>query len=310
MASYIGNGAYCYANSTAMLLESIGERISPSVIEVLTGVGFGAVWEESQQAAWFNGDITPDEGIDHALKLLGFTAVESPPLSEKGDAPMAALREMLSQGPVVIGPVDMGMLTYDPNHSYLGGCDHYVLAYGMDDQFIHIHDPGGFPHVKLSHASFMKAWKAENIPWKRRSYRMWAQPTRVCSPTLQEIREQAMQYYRSLYSETIEWAAQNGRIVNAAAIRVFADSVSRGDMTPESIGNMKHFLFRLGARRAMDTADFLKDFAPSLAELKARQAVVFGECHTHAAHEDWSMLSQALNRLAAIEEEIVEELLR
>ncbi|CAH1193434.1 hypothetical protein PAECIP111893_00462 [Paenibacillus plantiphilus] len=310
MVSYIGNGAYCYANSTAMLLESIGERISPSVIEVLTGVGFGAVWEESQQAAWFNGDHTPDAGIDNALKLLGFTAVGSPPLSEEDGAPLAALREALSQGPVVIGPLDMGMLTYNPNHSYLGGCDHYVLAHRMDDQFIYIHDPGGYPHVKLSHASLIEAWKAENIQWKRRPYRMWAQPTRINHPSLQEIREQAMKYYRNLYSRTIEWAARNGRIVNAAAIRVFADAVSKGDMTPDSIGNMKHFLFQLGARRAMDTADFLKDFAPALSELKARQAVVFGECHTHAAHEDWSMLSQALNRLAAIEEEIVEELLR
>jgi hypothetical protein len=33
MFTYIGNGAYCYANSTSMLLETIGEKISPETIE-------------------------------------------------------------------------------------------------------------------------------------------------------------------------------------------------------------------------------------------------------------------------------------
>ena len=33
---------YCYANSTAMLLASAGETVSPRLIEVLSGVGLGA----------------------------------------------------------------------------------------------------------------------------------------------------------------------------------------------------------------------------------------------------------------------------
>jgi len=39
MVPYIGNGPYCYANATAMLLASIGENVPPSQIEVLTGQG-------------------------------------------------------------------------------------------------------------------------------------------------------------------------------------------------------------------------------------------------------------------------------
>lgn len=42
MIPYIGNALYCFADSTAMLLASIGENISSSRIEVLTGVGLGA----------------------------------------------------------------------------------------------------------------------------------------------------------------------------------------------------------------------------------------------------------------------------
>ena len=38
MISYIGNGDYCYANATAMLLTANGENVSPSRIEGLCGV--------------------------------------------------------------------------------------------------------------------------------------------------------------------------------------------------------------------------------------------------------------------------------
>ncbi len=33
MIPYIGNGDYCYANATAMLLTASGENVSPSCIE-------------------------------------------------------------------------------------------------------------------------------------------------------------------------------------------------------------------------------------------------------------------------------------
>lgn len=111
MDTYVGNGAYCYANSAAMLLASIGERVSPSYIEVLTGVGFGAVWEESEKAAWFNGKLTPDEGIDNAFKLLGFSAAGNSP-SADGHTSIEVLKEKILKRPVIWGPLDMGMLEF------------------------------------------------------------------------------------------------------------------------------------------------------------------------------------------------------
>ncbi|MEK6960815.1 MAG: hypothetical protein AABX47_06580, partial [Nanoarchaeota archaeon] len=50
---YIGNGAYCYANCIAMLLDSIGEDISPGTAEVLSGVGIGAFWDENRKTGLF-----------------------------------------------------------------------------------------------------------------------------------------------------------------------------------------------------------------------------------------------------------------
>ena len=68
---YIGNGAYCYANSTSMLLASIGENISPSKIEVLSAVGLGAFLLKNTNLLFFGWEV-PDNGIDNALKILGF----------------------------------------------------------------------------------------------------------------------------------------------------------------------------------------------------------------------------------------------
>ena len=77
MISYIGNGDYCYANATAMLLAANGEKIAPSRIEVLCGVGLGAFWIEGADLIFFSGLATPpDKGISQALILLGFGCTE------------------------------------------------------------------------------------------------------------------------------------------------------------------------------------------------------------------------------------------
>lgn len=309
MDTYVGNGAYCYANSTAMLLASIGERVSPSYIEALTGVGFGAVWDEAEKVAWFNGKLTPDEGIDHALKLLGFTAAGNSPSADERTS-IELLKEEIWKGPVILGPLDMGMLTYHPNHLHLSGCDHYIVAYAMDEQYLYLHDPAGFPHVRLPIQSLSEAWKAEKVRWKcSKPYQMWARPERINSPSEYETAQNAVNYYKTLYVETIEWAAQNNKTVNAEAIRTFSHFVGQKDVTPGGVGNMKYFLFQLGARRAMDTADFLKNYEPALTKIKAQQAQIFGACHTLAVQEDWSSLSKALSGLAILEEQMIEKLL-
>lgn len=63
---------YCYANSTAMLLASIGETVSPRLIEVLSGVGLGA-FQTPNGLPFFSGFAgLPDRGISAALDMLGF----------------------------------------------------------------------------------------------------------------------------------------------------------------------------------------------------------------------------------------------
>jgi|GEM_PF-7018153 len=85
ITKYIGNGAYCYSNSTSMLLASIGEDISPSLIEVVGGVGLGAYYLPETNIAFFsNFSGLPDQAISKALEILGFEFTEKAQKEPRG----------------------------------------------------------------------------------------------------------------------------------------------------------------------------------------------------------------------------------
>ena len=151
---YFGNGPYCYSNATSMLLSNIGEDIPPWKIEVFTGVGLGAFWLPHEKLLFFSSIANPpDKGISRALNILGFSFKETS--SERaGSPPFEQLNSDLSSSPAVLGPLDMGYLTHNPLHKRMKGPDHFVLAYATDDKGVSIHDPEGFPSVKLPYASW------------------------------------------------------------------------------------------------------------------------------------------------------------
>ena len=116
MLTYIGNGPYCYANSASMLLESAGEYIEPRLIEVLSGVGLGACWLPESQTLFLSGWTVPDIGVSQSLRLLGFEVAEEAE-SDGAPMPVEALDLQLIEGPVMLGPLDLGELSYHPNGS-------------------------------------------------------------------------------------------------------------------------------------------------------------------------------------------------
>ena len=60
----------------------------------------------------------------------------------------------------------MGHLTYNPNHTILYGVDHFVTVYGIDDQYLYLHDPAGFACMKVAFNDVLEAWKAAAIDYK------------------------------------------------------------------------------------------------------------------------------------------------
>ncbi len=303
MYKYVGNGAYCYSDSMAMLLATIGETINPAQLEVLTGVGLGAIWVKEMKMPFFNNLATmPDRGLGVALKTLGFDYTEK--WGDDPDAPpFAALRADLAVGPAVLGPLDFGYLSYNPIHQDAGGADHYVFAYAADDRGVYLHDPDGYPYVHLPYEHLATAWKAERIPYRREPYRYWLNPIRVAQPTEDAIYNQALAYFQSLYQETDTLAAQEHWVIGSEAMRLFADYLRSGMVTENTLSQAVFFSFPLGARRANDFVAFFRERHPELAELKHQQAKLFGKCHTLTVQKNLGAAADALNELAGIEDE-------
>lgn len=298
---YIGNGAYCYANSMSMLLTSIGEEITPFIIEVLSGVGLGAFILKGTNLLFFGWEV-PDNGIDNALKILRFNCIAGK-ISKTKPAPISQLKENLKKSPVVIGPLDMGYLVYNPRYLSLRRADHFVLVYGIDKDGVHLHDPAGFPHVILSIDNLKIAWKAKGVGYSEEFYRYWAVPKRIKSPTTNEIHKSAVELFKALYEHSRKKATREDWIVGKDAILKCADRIRGGKVKKEEIEHLTHFALPLGAKRALDYVSFFNAFDSKLADLKKRQAVLFGKVHTFAVDEGWGKMIIGLEELSEIEEE-------
>lgn len=306
MIPYIGMMQYCYANSTAMLLTTVGEHIPPELIEVLSGVGLGATLAQGKRIIFST--AAPDLGISTALTILGFSFEEKVTYAD-GPAPIAELCADLSSAPAVLGPLDMGYLAYMPRHQDVAGVDHYVLAYAIDDEQIYLHDPGGYPYVSLSLERLEQAWRAIRIPYRRGFYRYWRMPQRHSVRSDREIYTDALQYFRAVYARAEEEGVLEQRPVGRAAIRAFADRVRGGDVPEGDRGFLVYFALPLGAKRGLDFARFFAHHDALLAELKQQQAELFGEAHTHAVLKNWVRVADALYDLADVEAEFRNTLL-
>jgi len=286
-----------------MLLSTIGEEISPSLIEVITGFSLGACFEQNN-LIFFDACISsPDKGVCHAFEILGFNVIEKVS-KETEQIPLEELKTDLLNSPVMLGPLDMGYLNYNPNYRSLGGCDHYVVALAINEKEILLHDPAGFPYVWLSLEQLELAWKAEKITCSRGSYRSWVSPQRVSNPTNDEIYNKAIQLFKVNYEEQKKYAFKENKPVGGNAIRLKAEQIENGMIGNGELGHFIHFAFPVGARRALDFSNFFNGRHTQLAALKNNQAQLFGKCQSLAAAKQWGDLAKTLALLADTEGEI------
>jgi len=291
-----------------MLLASIGENILPSKIEVLSGVGLGAFLLKGTNLLFFSWEV-PDNGIDNALKILGFkSSRKNAPKTKR--LPLNELRKDLEQSPVVVGPLDMGHLVYNPYSFNLSGTDHFVLVYEMVGDEVHLHDPAGFPHVQLSLQKFELAWKAERVDYGKGYFSYWVVPERLRSPTKKEIYQDALKLFQSLYQNSDKKAKEEDWITGKRAILTTAERAKKGKLTQPEIEHLTYFALQLGAKRALDYASFF-DFRDSdLGLLKRQQAMLFGESHMLLVAGDLRSFTRTLQELAEVEEKFQTKLLK
>ena len=200
------------------------------------------------------------------------------------------LETFLSNGPVVLGPLDMGHLTYNPNHTILYGVDHFVTVYGIDHQHLYLHDPAGFACMKVAFNDILEAWKAEGIDYKRGVYSMWGNFKKIKSPSQTEIYQETAKIIKSRYLN-----GQNG------VLKCYAKAVAENGLNTEQKQLHQYFSFKLAAVRNLYLSKFLKDHDPKGARFKEELATLFGQAHLSCLKEDYQELSNLLYQIAEVD---------
>lgn len=301
MHPYIGSGPYCYANSLAMALGPAAP--SPSIIEVLTGSPFG-VHLLGGRLPLFDPYGWDDRGIDDAIALLGWTCRRQG--ADDGEQALAMLQEAVKTGPVLAGPLEMGLLRHVPGMTGPIGSDHFVAVLEADDALVRFHDPYGSPYATLPTQDFLAAWRADAITF----YHAEPYTMRGDFQQVREITTEAA--LRAALPGAVAWlrgrddlAVPPGTIGGAAAVHRLADLVTDG-LDPETHDHLTHFAIRVGARRLTDAATALTSLGHDEATVIAtQQARLFGSLqhdlvngHTESAAQTLQQLAPTYDQLA------------
>ena len=300
MLTYVGNGPYCYANSASMLLESVGESVDPRLIEVLSGVGLGACWLPESQTLFLSGwTSVPDVGVSRSFGLLGFEVAEEA-APDGAPMPVEELSLQLRKGPVILGPLDMGELSYHPNAHGANGVDHFVLALHPEDDEIVVHDPAGYPAMPIDVEALGRAWRADLIEYRRGTYRRWHSPARVQDPSPGQIVEAAIQSFGRAYMDSRN--IDDPKAVGGPdAVEALVATIRGRELRDSGLDHLRRFALPLGVRRALDYSWYLRELHPELADLKKMQAWHLARAHAAASRCSWEPLTDHLMHLADLE---------
>ena len=292
MQMYFGDVSLCYSYSLAMALDAYGYDFKAEFLEAIMVMGNGAsiVKEDEQHPLVFFDNGMPDLSISHSLEILGFDFEEFY-LKDGAEVDLeevkGKLETFLSNGPVVLGPLDMGHLTYNPNHTILYGVDHFVTVYAVDGQHLYLHDPAGFACMKVTFNDILEAWKAEAIDYKRGAYSMWGNFKKVKNPSQTEIYQETARIMKNRYLN-----GQNG------VLECYAKAVSENSLNTEQKQLHQYFSFKLAAVRNLYLSRFLKDHEPEGAKLKEELATLFGQAHLSCLKEEYQELAHLLYQIA------------
>lgn len=306
-ATFTGNGAYCYANALHMLLSAAADDVpEPGFLECATGMPFGQLFFASEAPIFWPSPPgwDPEEGLAHAIPALGWMCE-----TQFGDASeeeaLKHLRTALRDGPVLVGPVDFGYLSYSPASAHMPGTDHYVVALELRADDICVHDPAGYPFAELPLADFLQAWKAERV-----GYRQGAYTLRGC------FRHERLVSRREIIDRTVELASvlvrRPPRAPNAFGGAEALEQLARclrGNVAESLEYNLLGFSLPTAARRTTDATSFLAEGNwPEAAAIMHAQAVLWGKALSRGARREWQQLADLLLELADKERELIDVL--
>lgn len=303
--AYTGNSHYCYSNSLHMCLKQAGMVDLPDagLLECMTGMPFGALFLQFETPLFFpsHANLNPHSGLSRALNILGWNCT----LWQGDDAELAfdALKENLKKGPVLLGPLDLGFLPYDPNHRLKRGGDHFIVVLKLDGDRVQVHDPQFYPFAVLPVDNFMRAWDGTGLGYATCAYTLRGDFREERQVSIDDMLEDTLKNARELIH-----AAPSGPVFfgGSKAFRLAAE-VIRNRPSQAFAGMLVHFVLPIGARRCLDAADFMKSTGQTeAAEWMVKKAESYGLAQYYATQEDWKGTEGLFERLAEIEGRIAE----
>lgn len=304
---YSGSSAYCYSNSLHMCLSQAGMDVVPDVsfLECLTGMPFGASFLNFGAPMFFpNAASTdPHEGLTQAIATMGWACE----LWQGDDQAHAkdALEESLQHGPVLLGPIDMSFLRYDPNHEGKTGGDHFLVVLAIEGSMVRVHDPQFYPYAVLSLRELLQAWDAHHIGYINKRYTL-----RHGFQEINHVSRDEMLRSTIELAQTFQRTVLNGPQVYAGST-AFEQALALLDPIPPKgfAGLLTYFALPVGARRSIDAMRFMGEGGqPVVAELYNQRAELFGSAQYYAATENWSEVTRIFKHLTNIEKDLANTL--
>lgn len=299
MFHYTGSGPYCYTHALAMLL---GQDAPPAaVIETLTGAPFGFAMVGGTLPLFDPYGWNPEIGLEAAIDSLGWRCAR-----EAGGTATRALdrlRAACEDGPVLAGPLDMRMLSYQSAPPPDGGpdedaVDHYLVVLAVTDETVLVHDPQGFPYATLPVADFLRAWRAERVSYAEEPF-----VSRTAFDRDRVVRH--ADALRGSLPGAVDWLSgrtdlpmPDGSLHGADAVRSLADQLRAG-LDAEIRELLVEFGVRVGARRLTDAAGCLHAIGLRTAgEIADEQARTVGALQHPLVRGDDAAVIAGLSRLA------------
>ncbi|MEV3986138.1 hypothetical protein [Nonomuraea sp. NPDC049758] len=292
--TYVGSGPYCYANSLAMVL---GDQAPPTaVVEVLTGSPYGMQLIGGRLPLFDAFGWDPEIGIDAALGLLGWECEHA----DGGTAAAALdrLRRACEDGPVLAGPLELGLLAYQPGSGEAVGADHYLVVLEVSDSTVLVHDPQGYPYATLPVDAFSEAWRGELIPYLEQPFRMRHSFTRRERVGPEEALRRSLPAGLAWLAGRTDVEVPPGTLGQAEAAERTAQLVEE-ELDPEVRTLWQAFAVRVGARRLNDLAACLASLGLDTgAAVAAEQGRIVGGLQAPLVAGDDMALAAGLRRLA------------
>lgn len=290
---YVGSGPYCYANSFAMMFGDGAP--STAVIECATGSPFGLQLVGGSLPFFDPYGWDPEAGFDGALEALGWTCEAS----KGGDAEdaLSRLRAALKDGPVWVGPVEMGHLRHQPGMTGPIEADHYVVVLALQEGHVLMHDPQGYPYASLPTADFMAAWQARTLTY--------GEPYTMRTGFRRRFAVSEVETIRASIPAAIQWLSMEtkrpmpaGSLGNAEAAHALAERLDHG-CDKGLRAHLIHFAVRVGARRAADAATCLARAGyHEAAAIAGEQAQLIGALQHPLVVRNDRAAAETLRRLA------------